>query len=59
MVYFYVSALKNDNSLELYKEVLEHNVDLEKKLNDGAPVAKIGVDAADNEPRKDTERWTI
>ena len=56
MVYLYVSVLKNDNSLELYKE---HNVDLEKKLNDGAPVAKIGVDAADNEPRKDTERWTI
>ena len=38
---------QSDAMLEAY---LEHNVDLEKTLNNNAFVARIGVDTAEDEP---------
>ena len=50
------TSLNNDQILERHKAKLEG---LEKTLENTVLVAKIGIDAAENEPRKVHKRWTM
>ena len=50
------TSLNNDQILERHKAKLEG---LEKTLENTVLVAKIGIDAAENEPRKVPKRWTM
>ena len=49
-------VLKNQRNLEWCKG---KNVELEKMLKNAALEAKIGVDTAENEPQKGSEKWGL